>query len=239
LFCDGGECCVGKGHSLYLVNTDFTLTGIRSGMSGDWIDYAQIGPRIYYCNGVNNGIIENRLSYPWPVNTYEGPETTRQFFPAPVGQHLAHYNGRMYIAEGGTLWYSEPYAYGLYDLARCFIPFSSRIILIEPVDMGIFVSDKKSIWFLSGATPTEFKITQKTIFPALEWSAAIERVEITKLGFDNPGLGVLFGSTEGALLGTPDGQIINLTENKAIYPPLGSRGAGLLKGDNFIHSLFY
>jgi hypothetical protein len=145
----------------------------------------------------------------------------------------------MFIAEGGTIWYSEPYAFGLYDKARCFIPFNSRVILLEPVKNGIFVSDKNAIWFIEGDTPDKFEAIQKTTFPALEWSAAIERVEISKLGFDVPGLGILFGSTQGALLGTPDGQIINLTDNKAIYPPLGSRGAGLLKGDNFIHSLFY
>jgi len=239
LFCDDGECCVGQGNLLYLVNSDYTLTGIRSGMSGNWIDYAQVGPRIYYCNGIENGIIENRLSYSWPENTYVGPETTRQFFPAPVGQHLAHFSGRMYIAEGGTLWYSEPYAYGLYDKARGFVPFTSRIIMVEPVENGLFVSDKKAIWFLEGTNPKEFTITQKTNFPALEWSASIERVEIANMGFDVTGLGVLFGSTKGALLGMPSGQIINLTEEKAIYPSIGSRGAGLLKGDNFIHSLFY
>lgn len=239
LFCDGGECCIGQGNLLYLVNPDYSLTGIRSGLSGTWIDYAQVGSVIYYCNGVENGIVRDRQSFPWPEDAYAGPDTTRQFFPAPVGQHLAEYAGRMFIAQGGVLWYSEPYAYGLYDKARCFVQFHSRIILVEPVDMGLFVSDKENIWFISGSEPSKLQPFKRTSYPALEWSAAIDRIEVAKLGIDMPGMGVMFASTKGAILGLPDGQIINLTENKVNYPLLGTRGAGLIKEDNFIHSLFY
>ena len=239
LFCNGGECIVGQDNLLYLVNLDFSLSGIRSGLSGTWIDFVQVGPDIYYCNGVENGIVRSKQSFPWPTDTYVGPETTRQFFPAPIGQHLATYMGHMFIAEGVILWYSEPYAYGLYDKARNFVQFQSRIILVEPVEDGIYVSDKKNIWFISGDKPKDYKAHKLTSYPALEWSAAIDRIEVAKQGYDMPGLGVLFASTKGAMLGLPGGRLINLTENKVVYPPLGSRGAGLIKGDNFIHSLFY
>ena len=173
------------------------------------------------------------------MGVYEGPETLRQFSGAPAGQHLAFYNTRWYISVGPNLWISEPYAPGLFDKARGLIQFETDIRMVKPVDGGIFVSDSKKTWFLDGKDYTDFTQRLAASFPALEWSVAIDYINADELNLEVVGHCALWASTEGAILGTPDGRVINLTGVKIVYPNVGAQGAGLLRNKHFIHSMFF
>lgn len=239
LFCNGGACFVGQGPYLYRVGTDYSLQQLRGALSGARISYVQHNEETYYANGFQNGVIRDGVSYSWPAGAYEGPETVRQFSGAPVGQHLAFYSTRWYISVGKELWISEPYGPGLFDLARGLIQFESNIRMIKPVDGGIFISDSKKTWFFAGKDYDDFEQKLAAPYPALEWSDAIDYINAEELGFEVVGHCALWGSQEGAILGTPDGRAMNLTKNKVVYPKVGAQGAGLLRNKNFIHNMFF
>ncbi len=238
LFCDGGDCLVARGTDLFLVGTDMSVTGIRSGLSGDRISYTQVGNEIYYSNGMDNGRIKGGLSYDWQATEYVGPETTREFFPAPMGNHLAFANGRMFIAEKNVVWWSESYDMGRYDMSRSFWQFPTRVRMIKHVASGTFISDDKATWFYRGTNPLALEnIVQVAAYPAFEWSDAIDLVEGSEIGLQEVGLCALWASPEGAIAGTPSGRLVNLNRNKIIYPETCRNGAGLLRGFDFIHTI--
>jgi hypothetical protein len=156
-----------------------------------------------------------------------------------VGQHLAYFNTRWYISVDSVLWVSEPYAPGLFDKARGFIQFDSHIRMIKPVDTGIFISDSNNTWFFAGKDYTDFEQRLVAPYPALEWSEAIDYINAADLGLEIVGRCALWGSQEGAIIGSPDGRAINITEDKIVYPNIGAQGASLLRNKHFIHSMFF
>ena len=239
LFCDGGECLTARGTSLFLVGTDLSIRGLRSGMSGDRIGYAQGADRIFYANGTDNGMVVDGVSYPWPFKEYVGPRTNRHFSPAPAVRHLSWAFGRIFIAEGSTVWWSEYLNPYLFNLAKCFWMLPTTVLMIKRVGGGMFVSDEKRTWFYRGANPNKVdEIVKVADFPAYEWSEAIDYVEGADIGIDIPGQCAMWASPEGAILGTPTGQIINMNKNKVIYPETCRQGAGLLMGYNYIHTIY-
>jgi hypothetical protein len=200
--------------------------------------YAQVGDRIYFTNNQDLGYVEAGIACTWAKTTdYVGPATQKNLTGPFAGNHLAYHGGRIYIAKGDFLWYSEYAAHNWYDMARNFIPFNTPIRMVKPVMGGLFVSTSKAIYFLEGLVPGDFVQRKLTTYPALEWSDAIDYVDgtdIPELEIDGPC--ALWGTPEGAMLGTPTGNVMNLNKNKVIYPH-GTKGASLLRGLNFIHTI--
>ena len=237
LFCDGGDCFVIRGGSLYQVTSEDSLIGVRSGLTEDQrMDFKQVGDRTYYCNGYERGFIYNSVSYAWNLGTYTGIETNRQFSAPPTGTHLATHNGKMYIAEGNVLWRSELFNFDIYDKAEYPVKFSNNIIMIQPVATGIFISTETKTYFLKDADQVGFIQMEVAQFPAIEWSNTVEKVDATDIGLEG-GLSALWASKEGAIIGFPTGQIFNLNKNKVVYPGDATTGFGCLKGYNFIHGV--
>lgn len=235
LFAGRRGCFVGKGTSLYEVASDFSLTGVRSGLTQAKISYAQSGPVTYYTNGYENGYIEAGVSSPWAIGTYTGPTTDREFVKAPVGNHLAIAGSRMLIAEGNVLWWSEPYNFDLYNQAESYIQFRSNILMISPVDQGVFLSTENRTVFLRGV-PGQYILENKFNYPALEWSEAFG-VNPAEIGFQEGGQAAVWASPEGAAIGLPSGGVLNLNRDKVLYPEDGRQGFGCLMGFNYIHGV--
>jgi hypothetical protein len=200
--------------------------------------YTQVGDRIYYTNNTDKGYIEGGIRYAWEKTTDYVGAVTQKIFAGPfAGNHLAYHGGRICIAKDNILWYSEYAAHDWYDMARNFIPFNTRIRMIKSVENGLFVSTSKKIYFLEGLVPGDFTRRTRTSYPALEWSDAIDYIDGTDIPeFEISGLCALWVTPEGAMLGTPEGNVINLNKSKVIYPH-GTKGASLLRGLNFIHTI--
>jgi hypothetical protein len=142
----------------------------------------------------------------------------------------------MFASSGPVLWWSEPFRFDLFNLAEGFAQFDSDIRMVRSVDGGLFVSSTTKTYFLTGLLPSEFAMKEVANFPAVEWSDANERVDGGDIGF-NPGLCIVWASREGAMIGTPDGMVINMTKEKIIYPEDVNKGFGALVGYEFIHGM--
>ena len=241
LWSDNGDCFVIKegtsDASIMQVAVDLSLAGVRSGLTMDrrmsWVD---VNGLTFYTNGRENGYIEEGVSKPWPTGTYSGPDTSRSFIEAPVGSHLTFRGSRLHIAHDNTLWTSEPHSPGMYDPARGFWQFPTRIRMIKAVAAGIFVSDEKRTYYLQGNSPIDFVQTRVAPYPAHEWSVAHELVELDDLGFEG-GEGAVWSSSEGLCVGLPSGQVINLTKKKLDYPDY-TKGATLICGYHAINTMY-
>jgi len=241
LFCNTEDCFViqtrATDDAIMQVAADGSLSGLRSGLtSGHKMSWAQHGDKTYYSNGIDRGIITSGSSGAWDVGTYHGPETNRNFTIPESMTHLQIHSGRMFASVGKVLWWSELFRFDLFNLADSFVQFNTGIRMIKPVDGGLYISSGRNTYFLSGLSPEDFTLHKVASFPAVEWSDAIEYVDGGDIGYD-PGLCALWASTEGAILGTPSGSIINLTKTKIVYPENVSTGFGALIGYEFIHGM--
>jgi hypothetical protein len=238
LFCDGGECIFVHDSKLYLLETNFNYRLLCNLSNNNRMSGVQVGGRIYYTNNQDRGYVESGIRYAWEKTTdYVGPVTQRVITGPFAGDHLAFRDGRMYISTDTVVWYSEYQAINWFDMHRNNIQFNTRIRMVKPVSGGLFISSSRAIYFFSGETAPQFGKRQVTSYPALEWSDAIDYVDGTDISnLEISGLCALWTTREGAMLGTPEGGIINLNKKKVVYPH-GTKGASLLRGLNFIHTI--
>ena len=69
--------------------------------------------------------------------------------PMPGGSIVRHNNGRLMVAVGSTLFYSEPFS-NLYDPAKNFISFSSTINVLESLTAGFYVATDDQTFYFDG-----------------------------------------------------------------------------------------
>lgn len=91
--------------------------------------------------------------------------------PLPPARVLEYFNGRLYGAVGGVVFYSDPYNYELSDLRQNMLPFSSTVNMIARVVDGLYVGTDTATYFLSGLDPAEFQRRLVAPYGTL-WGAA-------------------------------------------------------------------
>lgn len=233
-----GSFMVGiTGNALCVIESDLSYTAIRNVNASARMSYVRDtdGERdiVYYCNGHENGRIISKVSYTWPVGDLTSE--TKEFSAAPIG-HLLEKRNRMFIAQGNTLWYSAPNSCNLYRLGSDYIRFQSRILMVQAVDGGLWVSDSEAIYFLSGdimpALNEMPRQSKRADYPAQKNTEA--KVPGSIIGVDGlSGIVVIFNTNKGVCVGTEDGRLINITERKVVLPS-GLNGAGFYKDGKYI-----
>ena len=146
----------------------------------------------------------------------------------PGGQIIRHYRGRLYVANGSTLWVSDSFRFGVCDAAKSFFQFPEQITVLEPVETGLYVGSDK-IYFLSGDSPEGMKQVVASPIPAIFGTGVLVQGSY----FDDNIRGeVAYWLTEnGAVIGTPQGITVHLNE-KHIAIPSYVEGASFVREQN-------
>lgn len=147
--------------------------------------------------------------------------------PPPPLKALALAHGRLWGAVGGKLYYSEEFHYEWFRPEN-FFPFPEEIVLVAPVNSGLFVNSLSSTWFVAGTVPGRMK-AEKVGWGALPGACATVLVEGS--GYE---ISRRFGRTPtpawatrtGIVVGTHTGNLVHLTDGRLVIPPR-SRGAAL------------
>lgn len=128
----------------------------------------------------------------------------------PNGTILKYYKGRLYVANGHVLFYSNPFQYHHFDIGYNYIEFSSDIVEILPVEEGIWICTDK-IDYLSGDTPATMTKTTKEYVKAVKGTAT--RFSGSYIKIDNTPVGYkwLITTDIGIFALFNNGLIINLT----------------------------
>lgn len=239
LFCDGGECLIVTGTDLCILNPDYSYEVIGTVTAGARVSACQATGKIYYCNGYEKGIVKDSVVLPWVKGTYVGPATTRTLAEPPIGTLVEYYRTRMYIAQGRTLWFSEPLNFGAFDLVRGFFLFNTNIRMVRAVKEGIYVSTEKNVYFLAGKIPSEMQRLLVAAYPAMQYSETKFRgvLSMQKSGptiYDSGEESLMWMSKEGVCYGGNDGSFFNLTEKKVTGLPEGVSGSGLVANGRYI-----
>jgi hypothetical protein len=117
-----------------------------------------------YCTGPNDEVLRLATSIPAGITSgsigmvANGRSLTTQLLqPMPAGQIVRLFNGRLFVAVGRELIYSEPLRYGLFNPVANRIRFTETVDLMEPVgNEGIYVASGKRTYWLSGNDPAAF-----------------------------------------------------------------------------------
>ncbi len=122
----------------------------------------------------------------------------------PAGDVLEYHNGRIYIADGKVVWFTDPLRYGLVKPHRNFLQFPSEVTVMKAVADGIYICADKTYW-VSDIDTTNFQ--QREVLPY----GAVRGTGIDIPKSDN----VAWFSTHGIVVAGLEAQLSNIQEEKS------------------------
>lgn len=219
------HCTVGAGGGLSVLLPlcpDPTVTGAR-----------------LYLTGQNGGALARGEDYPIALQSLEVPLIPKlgaapQFQhmePMPTGDYLGYWRGRLVVARGSVLRFSEALAYHVHDPLHGFVQMPQRITFLHPVDGGLWVGQVDHVAFLAGTTPAELVMARKTAKAPVPGSAvaldAETAGEISSGGASTVAWlaanGYVLGSPSGAVVETQAGRLSGIAGNRATSIVFGKR----------------
>lgn len=139
----------------------------------------------------------------------------------PGGSWLSRWNGRLILARGTSIYFSEPLWYGVYDTARGILPLETQIRWMAPLESGIYVGLKDHTMFLAGRDP--YSLTAKTI-PGRTVDGAAAVVSTRNMSQELVGTAdevAVWFSESGFTVGRPDGSVLTPQAERLAITDLG------------------
>ena len=122
----------------------------------------------------------------------------------PPGNILEYHNGRIYIADGKIVWFTDALRYGLVKPARNYLQFPSEVTVMKAVADGIYICADQTYW-ISGTDTNEFQ--QVPLLPF----GGVRGTGIDLPESDN----VAWFSPEGIIIGGLEAQITAIQEDRS------------------------
>jgi hypothetical protein len=142
----------------------------------------------------------------------------------PGGTYVRYWRGRLLVARGRTLFYSDPLRYGLYDQSAGFVTFESRIDFVESVDSGVFVGLRgNGVHFLAGDTPNQWQRVKSATESAQPGASMLVPAAQMKLELTaKPEWVAVWFTHRGFALGLPSGNVLYPQADLLSGLPLGN-----------------
>lgn len=151
--------------------------------------------------------------------------STEYLTPFPGGEFVRWHNGRLYVASGDTLYYSDAFRPHLTRLYHNFVQFSGTISFVEAVLGGVYVGDDRGVWFLDGGDPTKFVLKRVSGCLAVRGSSTMVPSEHFDPKVVQTNLPVaVWLSTSGYTVGMASGEVVELNYD-TIRVPSGLAGS--------------
>jgi hypothetical protein len=216
LFSYSGVVLFVQGTDLKKLMADYSASVVRSAVGEARMSYVGVQERIYYTNSSVIAYVKDGVSYEFP----EPNQTFKSRMKA--GQLIEWFNGRLYVARGGVLWYSGPMYPGVTDERRNFKNLGGYITMLRAVLDGLYVSNEKKTFFLPGSDPGEMSLQEVSDEPAIFGTDV--KVDGSAVGRNvQPGPVVLWLSESGISVGLPGGKVFS--PNGHYAPPVLYPGA--------------
>lgn len=134
---------------------------------------------------------------------------TQNKWRTPPGAIVRYWHGRLLVANGPVLRFSDPMRYGVTDPRHGFIQEARPIVLMEPVEGGVFVGTAAGVVFYRGSSPADWVREPTDGKPPIPFTGA--RVPANELGGDVGGSSkfvAMWLSSNGFVIGTVDGALV-------------------------------
>jgi hypothetical protein len=209
----------------------FTLPA-NGGIAFPYLDLLSTGVRInVYMSTVGGETMYRAAQITGPgaitvVSPPTGPQCqTVGLQPMPAGQIVRSFGGRLLVANGSTLFYSEPFMPGLYNPTSGFIQFPEPVTILEvmtgasPADNGLFLAADQTYWL-------------DAAFPDCALRAVLPYGAIAGSNVSRPDIALVnWMSVRGLVEGNSGGAVKNLQEEHVAITP-SATAASLLRDAN-------
>ena len=245
---------------LSVINSDYSTEALLAGIGDQYwsgglgLDYVQVDTNIYFSGTSVAGIVDtttNTVS-PWgPANDFwlspvVNPTATlpairgRLMGSPPRASYLTAYNGRIYAAEGKTLWATEYGLPNLVDKTRNFFQFEGTITLVGTVGDGVWVGTDEGLYFLAGPSfPLKrVRVMDSPVLPRSMVYVPSELANPPQVGTeaDTPlEVSIMFQTSRGVCVAMDGGKALNLTEANFFFPQAQRSAAMFRRQDGMNH----
>jgi hypothetical protein len=150
----------------------------------------------------------------------------------PKFAHFCQAFGRIWGANSNYLYYSEPFQYEWFKSENR-LTFLEELIMVAPVENGLFVNSRNSTWFLDGGNPGEMSVNrigdgaipQSLVYAQMPGAVVGGGYEISRRLSQLPS--PVWTGRNGIVVGTHSGHLVHLTEARLNFNPRSQGGAGL------------
>jgi len=142
----------------------------------------------------------------------------------PAGDIVRELNGRLLVAVGNALFYSEPYAYALTNPERNYVMFHEPITVVEPVNNGVYVVADQAYWIAGDIASTELNPVLPYGGVAYSSGQVLHKNEC------------FWMSTRGLVVADQNGGVRNVQEGNIVVSP-AMAGASLMRESDGIKQL--
>jgi hypothetical protein len=223
-------------YQLCKLEDDYSYTVLATLDSDARMSFLYLNDLIYFSNGVDKGIYsitENDI-YEWEAGEYFGPRTDREFLSPPPGEILEFYHGRIHIAEGSVLWFTEPFGYNWVDYSENYYVLPSRITMLRAIDDGLYIGTTTGVHFLRGDASGLLQVSAGHVVRGTDVLCHKEDIQTDLVeGIRHSGPCVICASSEGILFLGRDGYVKNLTGKRIEYP-VQSQGAAYVYEGKYV-----
>ena len=156
---------------------------------------------------------------------YGPPAETQGLSRLPGGSALRYWRGRLLVARGRTLYFSEPMRYGLTKTVGGFIQLDSKITFLEAVESGIYVGLARGVVaFLAGNSPDQWEFRIASLLPAQAGSSACLPTAQMDKNLQLADWVAVWLTPKGFALGSTDGRVVYPQADRLTGLALGSGG---------------
>lgn len=236
-----------KDGTLGIVYPDYSFVALKPNVDLARISYVEVGDKTYFSSDTASGVInaDNTVD-PWgaPVSagTWLSPivNPTQTLNPTfgkllgkpPLATALAYLNGRIYLAQGKTVWATELYLYNYVDRTKNWITFESDVTMLASVADGIYVGTETEVWFLTGPF-NEMRRVKVHTYRAVPGSAVYVPTAYIDTQRISTRTAVMFMTELGLCTGLDGGYIITNTVDRVWFPKADSAAALFRVQDGF------
>lgn len=223
-----------NGSTLYEVNEAGVLLALKTDMLPSFpVSYAAVDDVVYWCNSGQKGKIIEHQAVAWGGGAYPYADAVREIGDVPVGHLVCYHAGRLFVAVDNVVYFTEGAGFfDFADLESNHLPFyDSKILMLLPVDDGLYVGTDSGVQFVAGTAPDQFQYRQVSA------RRPIPGVNLTMSGHlidpDIVGAVALWADRLGVTMGMLSGVARSITKDRFIMPAVSS-GCGLLYDNKFV-----
>lgn len=237
---------------LCVLNDDYSYTELQTAGTARMC-FTAVNDEIYFSTAGVNGVIQADGSIiPWGAADGQGtwvspvinPTETlgairgKSYAPPPYATEIEAYKGRIYLAEGKTLWATELFRYHYVERTINFLQFESEITLLQAMDDGLYVGTEEALHFIKGVLG-KFQLSTVVNSPVLRGSGVVVPVDLIHPNARSAplptGEAAVLMTHAGILACFDGGTVFNLTHDRVIFPE-GVTAAALYRQDMGVNS---
>lgn len=228
-----------KDGNLGILYSDCTFNVLKSNVGTDRLAYVEVADKTYFSSATSSGVINpDHTVSPWGATTSEGmwlspivnpTQTLNPIFGTvlkkpPLATALAYYNGRIYLAEGKTVWATELYLYDYVDKTKNWLQFESNVTMLASVADGFYVGTETDVWFLTGPLKEmrRLKVHPYRAVPGSAVSVPTAYIDTQRISTRTA---VMFLTDLGLCTGLDGGYVSGVTHDRVWFPKADSAAA--------------